>query len=92
MRDELGIAHPIIDMDGHVVELFQATVPYLREALGPALFTRYIEREHAAALRRPHTGATLRAGSHPGSATRMVDAAHEGHRRAGHPDVSENAL
>ena len=47
MRDELGIAHPIIDMDGHVVELFQATVPYLREALGPALFTRYIEREHA---------------------------------------------
>ena len=47
LRDELGIAHPIIDMDGHVVELFQATVPYLREALGPALFTRYIEREHA---------------------------------------------
>ena len=47
LRDELGIAHPIIDMDGHVVELFQATVPYLREALGPVLFTRYIEREHS---------------------------------------------
>ena len=47
LRDELGIEHPIIDMDGHVIELFQATLPYLREALGPALFTQYIEREHA---------------------------------------------
>jgi predicted TIM-barrel fold metal-dependent hydrolase len=47
LRDSLGIEHPVIDMDGHVVELFQATVPYLREALGADLFTRYIEREHA---------------------------------------------
>jgi len=47
LRARLGIEHPIVDMDGHVVEVFQATLPYLREALGPELFHRYVEREHS---------------------------------------------
>ncbi len=48
LREKLGIDHPIIDMDGHVVELPAVTLPYLRDALGPAAFTRYVEREQAA--------------------------------------------
>lgn len=55
LRQRLGIEHPIIDMDGHVVELVAATLPFLRDAMGPTLFTRYIEREQAVlyAGRRP---------------------------------------
>jgi predicted TIM-barrel fold metal-dependent hydrolase len=33
--------HPVIDADGHVVELLPAAWPYLREALGPVAFDRY---------------------------------------------------
>jgi predicted TIM-barrel fold metal-dependent hydrolase len=47
LREELGIGHPIVDMDGHVVELVAATLPYLRDALGADLFQRYVEREQA---------------------------------------------
>jgi predicted TIM-barrel fold metal-dependent hydrolase len=36
IRAEIG--HPIIDADGHVVELFPAVFPYLRESLGAARF------------------------------------------------------
>jgi predicted TIM-barrel fold metal-dependent hydrolase len=47
LRERLGIEHPIIDMDGHVVELVAATLPYLRDALGSDAFRRYVEREQA---------------------------------------------
>ncbi|MGH9211653.1 MAG: amidohydrolase family protein [Acidimicrobiales bacterium] len=39
VRDQLD--HPIVDADGHVVELLPAAWPYLHEALGPAAFERY---------------------------------------------------
>lgn len=35
--------HPVIDVDGHVLEFMPAVLPHLREALGPALFSRYVE-------------------------------------------------
>ena len=36
IRRELG--HPVLDVDGHVIEFMPAILPYLREALGPTLF------------------------------------------------------
>jgi predicted TIM-barrel fold metal-dependent hydrolase len=42
VRSQLG--HPVIDADGHVLEFMPAVLPHLREALGPALFARYVER------------------------------------------------
>ena len=42
IRSQVG--HPIIDTDGHVLELLDATHPYLREALGPALFAKWHDR------------------------------------------------
>ena len=39
IRAELG--HPVIDADGHVLELMPAVLPYLRETLGPRAFERY---------------------------------------------------
>jgi predicted TIM-barrel fold metal-dependent hydrolase len=42
VRAQLG--HPVIDCDGHVQEYVPAALPYLREALGPTHFTRYLER------------------------------------------------
>jgi predicted TIM-barrel fold metal-dependent hydrolase len=33
--------HPVIDADGHVIELIPAALPYLRDALGPRDFERY---------------------------------------------------
>ena len=35
------LPHPIIDCDGHIREFMPAVLPYLRDALGPALFERY---------------------------------------------------
>jgi predicted TIM-barrel fold metal-dependent hydrolase len=35
--------HPVIDADGHVLEFMPAVLPYLREELGPTLFSRYVE-------------------------------------------------
>ena len=39
VRAEVG--HPIIDTDGHVLELLPAVFPYLRESLGPVRFEAY---------------------------------------------------
>src|SRR5688500_15214504 len=33
--------HPVIDVDGHVLEFMPAVLPYVREALGAAAFERY---------------------------------------------------
>lgn len=38
------LAHPVIDVDGHVLEFMPAVLPYLREELGPTLFAAYVER------------------------------------------------
>jgi predicted TIM-barrel fold metal-dependent hydrolase len=35
------VGHPIIDTDGHTIELFPAVFPYLREALGPTKFEEF---------------------------------------------------
>lgn len=37
-----GLDHPVIDVDGHVIEFMPAILPYLRESLGPVLFDRYL--------------------------------------------------
>lgn len=42
VRRQLG--HPVIDVDGHVLEFMPAVLPYLRESLGPTLFSKYLER------------------------------------------------
>jgi predicted TIM-barrel fold metal-dependent hydrolase len=42
VRASLG--HPVVDCDGHVQEYVPAALPYLRAALGPALFDRYLEQ------------------------------------------------
>jgi predicted TIM-barrel fold metal-dependent hydrolase len=42
IRSELD--HPIIDTDGHVLELLDATYPYLRETLGAKNFQRWLDR------------------------------------------------
>jgi predicted TIM-barrel fold metal-dependent hydrolase len=39
VRERVG--HPIIDTDGHTIELWPAVFPYLREALGPAGFEAF---------------------------------------------------
>jgi len=46
IREEVG--HPIIDVDGHVLEILDATHPYLREALGPQRFQAWLDRGVAA--------------------------------------------
>jgi predicted TIM-barrel fold metal-dependent hydrolase len=38
-REKIG--HPVIDSDGHVLEFMPAAHPYLKKALGEALFARY---------------------------------------------------
>ena len=35
-----GLDHPVIDVDGHVIEFMPAILPHIREALGPAAFQR----------------------------------------------------
>jgi hypothetical protein len=42
VRREVG--HPIIDADGHMLEVLEASYPHLREALGPSLFQRWLDR------------------------------------------------
>lgn len=42
VRRELG--HPIIDADGHLVELTDTALPYLREHLSAADFQRFVDR------------------------------------------------
>ena len=39
IRDE--VTHPIVDIDGHVIEHVPSLLPHLRESLGADLFTRY---------------------------------------------------
>ena len=39
-----ALDHPVIDVDGHVIEFMPAIMPYLREALGPKLFDRYVNQ------------------------------------------------
>ena len=42
IRAEVG--HPIIDVDGHVLEILDATHDHLRAALGPQRFQAWLER------------------------------------------------
>ena len=42
VRDEVG--HPIIDADGHMLELVDAAHPFIRESLGPRLFDEWRAR------------------------------------------------
>jgi predicted TIM-barrel fold metal-dependent hydrolase len=35
------LSHPVIDVDGHVLEFMPAVLPYVRDALGAAAFERY---------------------------------------------------
>lgn len=37
-----SLDHPVIDVDGHVLEYLPAALPYIRESLGPDLFDRYV--------------------------------------------------
>ena len=54
IRSEAG--HPIIDADGHMLELIEASYPHLRESLGPDLFQRWLDRGSMARLsQRPRT-------------------------------------
>jgi predicted TIM-barrel fold metal-dependent hydrolase len=41
VRAEVG--HPVIDADGHTLELLDAAHPHLREALGPRPFQRWLD-------------------------------------------------
>ena len=43
IRDE--VTHPIVDIDGHVIEHVPSLLPHLRESLGADLFTRYCAGE-----------------------------------------------
>jgi predicted TIM-barrel fold metal-dependent hydrolase len=50
------VGHPIIDADGHMLEVVDALYPYYREALGPALFEQWRRRGSLASLsQRPRT-------------------------------------
>lgn len=40
-REPVEFDHPVIDADGHVIELMPVALPYLREALGSQLFEQY---------------------------------------------------
>ncbi|MEE8166921.1 MAG: amidohydrolase family protein [Myxococcota bacterium] len=48
IREQLG--HPVVDVDGHMLEFLPAVFPFLREALGPRLFESY--RRQGPAARR----------------------------------------
>ena len=37
----MQLDHPVIDADGHIIELIPAALPHLREGLGPVHFERY---------------------------------------------------
>ncbi len=48
--------HPVVDADGHMIEVLEATHPYLRESLGPVLFQRWLDRGSLASVsQRPRT-------------------------------------
>ena len=48
--------HPIIDADGHMLEIVEATYPYLRETLGAPRFQAWLDRGSIARLsQRPRT-------------------------------------
>ena len=50
------VGHPIIDADGHVLEVLEATYPHLREALGATRFEEWRARGPIARLaQRPRT-------------------------------------
>ena len=50
------VGHPIIDADGHVLEVLEATYPHLRDALGARRFEAWRERGPIARLaQRPRT-------------------------------------
>jgi len=56
VRREVG--HPVIDADGHMLEVLEATHPYLRESLGPSLFQHWLDRGPLASVsQRPRTAA-----------------------------------
>src|SRR5260221_6569283 len=42
VRERVG--HPIVDADGHMLELIDAAHPYIREALGSTLFQQWLDR------------------------------------------------
>ena len=49
-------SHPIIDADGHMLEVLEASYPYLRQALGAAQFQAWLDRGSIAKLsQRPRT-------------------------------------
>jgi len=51
-----AVGHPVIDADGHMLEVLDATHPFLREALGPALFQSWLDRGPMASVsQRPRT-------------------------------------
>jgi len=55
VRQQVG--HPVIDADGHVLEVLEATYPFLRDSLGPSLFQRWLDRGPLAAVsQRARTG------------------------------------
>jgi predicted TIM-barrel fold metal-dependent hydrolase len=54
VRREAG--HPIVDADGHMLEVVDAVYPYVREALGPDRFEQWRRRGSLASLsQRPRT-------------------------------------
>jgi predicted TIM-barrel fold metal-dependent hydrolase len=50
------VGHPIVDADAHVLEVLDATHPYLRESLGPQRFQAWLDRGPLARVsQRPRT-------------------------------------
>lgn len=50
------VGHPIVDSDGHMLELLEASYPHLREALGAQRFQQWLDRGSIARLsQRPRT-------------------------------------
>ena len=51
-----AVGHPVIDVDGHVLEILDATHGHLREALGPQRFQAWLDRGPGARVsQRPRT-------------------------------------
>src|SRR5437764_904291 len=50
------VGHPVIDADGHMLEVLDATHPFLRESLGATRFQRWLDRGSIASIsQRPRT-------------------------------------
>jgi predicted TIM-barrel fold metal-dependent hydrolase len=59
IRQEVG--HPIIDVDGHMLEVLDATQPYLRESLGATRYQQWRDRGvRAKVAQQPRTSADRR--------------------------------